>query len=434
MAKSKRRIRIHNPSVTRLEGEAALELEARGDRLEKLILRIYEPPRLFEKLLEGRDYPDVPTLTARICGICPIAYQMTAIGAIEQIFAIAPTDWIRQMRRVIYCGEWLQSHSLHIHFLALPDFTGHDTAFAMAEQSPELFQRGLRLQQLGNDLMALFGGRAVHPVAVVVGGFTAAPPAERVAKMIERLEQGREDARDLLEAVCQLDLPRDRQDFTNVALVHDSDYPIHEGDIASSTGLRIPATAYLQHFKEHQEPHSTALYSLLEGEPYLVGPLARMNLNHAKLPAEIRSLLSQQGIQWPSANLYHSIIARAAECYLAVLEALSLLRDYRVPGNCQLPVAVKAGTGMYCTEAPRGMIWHRYDLDEAGQVKLATIVPPTSQNQARIEQDLYQAVPRFGLQHNEEALRRYCETRIRNYDPCISCSTHFLDLRLRRSH
>lgn len=427
-----REINIHVPVLARVEGEGALDIAIRDGRIADLKLRIYEPPRLFEKFLEGRDYNEVPDMVARICGICPVAYQMSAVHALEGIFGAQPSPWVRAMRRVLYCGEWMESHSLHIHLLAAPDFMGYDNAIAMARDYPDEVRRGLRLQGLGNAIIRLFGGRSVHPVGVRVGGFYRAPDQQDVHALLEKLRAALPDAEALVAWTASLDLPRDDQTFTSVALRHADEYPINEGRIVSSAGLDIPAAEYERHFREFQVPHSTALHSLLHDRPYLVGPLARLNLNLDKLPEQVTRALQATGISFPSSNMFHSIVARAAEVYCALSEAVRLLESYEYPSSPYVPVVPSAGVGYGCTEAPRGILWHRYETNAQGSIISARIVPPTSQNQARIEEDLRQSLDAFGLANSDEDLRHRAETVIRNYDPCISCATHFLKLNVNR--
>ena len=427
-----REIRIEVPVLARVEGEASLQLRARAGRIEELKLRIFEPPRLFEKFLEGRDYYEVPDMVARICGICPVAYQMSAVHALESLFGVDPGPWVRAQRRVLYCGEWLQSHSLHIHMLALPDFLRAGSVIGLAEKFPEEVRRGLRLQQLGNDLIRLYGGRSVHPVGVRVGGFHLAPPAADVSALLARLRAGVPDAEALLAWTTTLALPADEQEFTSVALRHPAEYPMNEGRIVSDRGLDIDRAGFEGRFAERHEAGSTALFCHLDGEPYLVGPLARVNLNVDRLPSTVRSVLDRAGLHFPSRNMYHSIVARAAEIVVALHEAIRLLSGYRRPEAACVPVEARAGTAYGCTEAPRGLLWHRYDTTADGRVMSARIVPPTSQNQARMEEDLRQSLEVYGLAHSDAELRWRGETVIRNYDPCISCATHFLDLRVER--
>ena len=427
-----RDISIKVPVLTRVEGEGALLLQIKNGVIEDLQLRIYEPPRLFEKMLEGREPNEVIDIVARICGICPVAYQMTAVQAFEKLCEVESSTWIRAMRRVFYCGEWLQSHALHIHMLAAPDFVGCNNIIEMANKHADVVRRGLRLQALGNDLIELFGVRSVHPVGVQVGGFYHAPDITAVEPVIARLRSAKQDADELVRWTASLPLPEEEQEFVCVALRHPTEYPMNEGRIVSSSGLDIDCQEYLQYFQEQQISHSTALHALLDNRPYLVGPLARINLNTNHLPEELTHLLSGCGISFPSHNMFHSIVARAAECWMAIDEALRHLQDYRQPSAAAVPWQARAGTCMMGTEAPRGLLWHHYELDATGRVQTARIIPPTSQNQARIEQDLRLSLQRFGLDNADEALKLRGETVIRNYDPCISCATHFLKLDIQR--
>jgi len=428
----KRDISLNVPVLARVEGEAALSLVVRAGRIEELQLRIFEPPRLFEKFLEGRDYTEVPDMVARICGICPVAYQMSAVQAIESIFGVEPTPWVRDMRRAFYCGEWLQSHGLHIHLLALPDFLGFKSAVEMAAKYPAEVRRGLRLQGLGNDIIRLFGARSVHPVGARVGGFHRAPAPAEVEALLANLRAALPEAEALVRWLASLKLPHVEQDFVCIALRHPQDYPLYEGRLASDRGLEAPVADFEKRFTEHQAPHSTALHCLHDGKPYLVGPLARLNLNAERLPSATKLLLKQTGLRLPSRNLYRSVVARALEMHCAIVEAVRLLENYTVPESPYVEVRPRAGVGCGATEAPRGLLWHRYELDDHGKVKAARIVPPTSQNQARIEEDLRATLEAQGLDRPEEKLRWTSETVIRNYDPCISCATHFLDLRVVR--
>jgi sulfhydrogenase subunit alpha len=428
----KREVSIRVPVLARVEGEGALDIDIAQGRITDLKLRIYEPPRLFEKFLEGRSYQEVPDMVARICGICPVAYQMSAVHALESIFGADPGPWVRAMRRVIYCGEWIESHSLHIHLLAAPDFLGYDSVIAMAAEHPDEVRRGLALQGLGNALIRLLGGRSVHPVGVRVGGFHKAPGRDEVRQLVERLRAALADARALVAWSAALPMPTGDQNFVSVALRHAHEYPMNAGRIVSDRGFDIGIDDYEKHFAEHQVPYSTALHSLLQGEPYLVGPLARLNLNRDTLPAAVGEILRATGIALPSRNLFHSIVARAAEIYCALLEAIRILEAYEVPPSPFVDVTPRRGTGFGCTEAPRGLLWHRYETDDDGSIKSARIVPPTSQNQARIEDDLRQSLDTFGLDRSDPELRQRAETVVRNYDPCISCATHFLKLEVRR--
>jgi len=427
-----REIRVNVPLLARVEGEGALDLAVSGGEIRELRLRIFEPPRLFEKLLEGRSYAEVPDIVARICGICPVAYQMSAAQALEQAFGVEVDEPILAMRRAMYCGEWIQSHALHIHLLAAPDFFGYGSALEMAKDHPAEVRRGLALQALGNDLIRLFGGRSVHPVGVRVGGFHRAPARDEGRALGRRLRAALPDAQALTAWIASVAPRGQEQEFAFVALRHAREYPMYGGRIASDRGLDIGTEDFETRFEERQVAHSTALHCLLEGKPYLVGPLARLMLNRDRLPEEVAGTLVRTGVRLPSRDTFASALARAAEIHLALLEAARILENYEPPAAASVPVKPRAGTGFGATEAPRGLLWHRYETDAQGKIVRARIVPPTSQNQARIEEDLRLALQRFGLERGDDELRLMGEKVIRSYDPCISCATHFLDLRVRR--
>lgn len=432
MTEQKRTVAIHVPVLTRVEGEGALDLRIDNGEITELRLRIFEPPRFFEKFLEGRHYTEIPDMVARICGICPVAYQATAAQALEKLFGVELDPWAQAMRRVFYCGEWIQSHSLHIHLLAAPDFFGCNSVIELARIAPDEVRRGLRIQALGNELMELFGARSVHPVGIRIGGFHAAPSLSQINAIHGKLRAALPEAEALIRWVAHIPVPQDDQAFVSVAMQHASDYAIERGQIVASDGLRIEADAYEAHFAEHQEPFSTALFSTYQQQPYLVGPLARLNLNHERLPERVKALLAESGLVLPSRNLFHSMLARSVEILLALHEALRLLDDYRVPDSPYVDITPRAGVTTGCTEAPRGLLWHRYEIDADGYVVNARIVPPTSQNQGRIEEDLRLSLMNFGVDHPDDALRLHCEKVIRNYDPCISCATHFLRMNVER--
>jgi len=429
---STRRIKLKVPFITRVEGEASLELNSRDNHIEQLHMRIFEPPRLFEQFLQGKVYSDVPELTARICGICPMAYQLTSILALEKLFNVHVSEPVTQLRRVMNLGEWIQSHALHIHFLALPDFLGFGNALEMAKVHPDVFQRGVKIQGFGNQIMSILGGRSVHPIGLKVGGFEGLPKLEELKALRKSAEEMHTMTESLVLFCASLERPDYSHDFDYVSLQSDHFYPINHGHIVSASGIDIQPEEYAGHFKEHQEEHSTALYSLLNGHNYLVGPLARFNNNFAVLDSDTKSLAKKVGQAGVNTNMFDSIVIRALETYYACREVYRILDAFIPPDEPYVPVVPQAGIASHATEAPRGLIYHRYEIDDKGCVKSCTIIPPTSQNQARIEQDLKDSVYKFGLDRSDEELKYFCEQVIRNYDPCISCSTHFLKFKIRR--
>jgi coenzyme F420-reducing hydrogenase alpha subunit len=417
--------------VARVEGEGALRVTVKDGAVQDVELKIFEPPRFFEAFLQGRHYDEVPDIVARICGICPVAYQMSAVHALEQIFGLRVEGALRDLRRLIYCGEWIESHALHVYLLQAPDFLGYDSGIEMAKDHPSVVTRGLRLKKAGNAIMTLLGGRSVHPVSVKVGGFSRVPTRRELEALKDELCWARDAAAETVRWVAGFEYPEFLLEYNYVALRHSNEYPFNEGQVVAASGLEISANDFEQHFTEHQVAYSNALHCTFQGSSYLVGPMARLNLNHDHLTALARQVLGDSRIALPLRNPFHGIIARSVEILYALEESLRLIEQYEPPPAPALPIVVRPGIGMACTEAPRGILYHRYEVDSDGIIREAKIVPPTSQNQSRIEQDLRQFMPRL-LHLPDKEVAMACERVIRCYDPCISCATHFLDLDIRR--
>ncbi len=431
MTHRRRTIRVDN--LARVEGEGALYVTIHDDRVTDVKLRIFEPPRFFEALLRGRHFAEAPDITARICGICPVAYQMSAVHAMEAACGVAVTGSLRDLRRLLYCGEWIQSHTLHIYLLHAPDFLGYESAVEMARDHREVVERGLELKKIGNEVMALLGGRAVHPINVRVGGFYRVPSKAELAALGERLRWAREAAIATVNWAATFSFPEFQADYEYVALRHPDEYPFNEGRLVSSRGLDIPVTAFLDHVVEEQVPHSNALHARLrERGPYAVGPLARYNLNFDKLSPLAQEIARQAGLGPVCLNPFQSILVRGVEVVYACDEALRLIDRYEEPDRPAIDVTPRAATGHGCTEAPRGILYHRYTIGDDGLIREATIIPPTSQNQKIIERDLSTFIQER-LAMPADRLTWQCEQLIRNYDPCISCATHFLNLYVERS-
>ena len=410
---------IKTDYLARVEGEGAMHVRIRDGEVEEILLRIYEPPRFFEAFLRGRQFTEPPDITARICGICPVAYQMSACAAVEDACGVSVDEPIRKLRRLIYCGEWIESHTLHVFMLHGPDFLGYESAVSMARDHREIVERGLRIKKAGNELIALLGGREVHPINVRVGGFWRAPGKRELRQLTERLEEARELALETVRWTSTLDFPELDEEYEFVALSHPDDYPLERGRVISSRGLDIGAGQYEEHFVEEHVPHSTALHSRLrERGSYLVGPMARYALNGERLSPLAREAAKEAGLSSVCRNPFMSIVVRSVEILYALDEALRIIDGYEEPDRPAVEVAPLAGAGYGWTEAPRGMLWHRYTIDAQGTILDARIVPPTSQNQRTIEEDLH-ALVRRNLDLDDEQLRLRCEQAIRNYDPCI---------------
>ena len=415
-------------TLARVEGEGGMRILVEDGKVADVQLRIYEPPRFFEALLRGRGHTEPPDITSRICGICPVAYEMSACLAIEDACGVVVPEEVRLLRRLLYCGEWIESHTLHVYLLHLPDFLGYPGVVEMSADHRELVERGLRLKHAGNALMSLVGGRAVHPVNVRVGGFCRLTTTEELAQLRPLLVRALDDALATVTTVAALEFADLEQDYEYVALRTDADYPIEAGAFVTSGGRTFRPRDFDAWVTEQHVEHSNALHARLRDVgPYVVGPLARYSLNHDRLPPTARQAADAAGLGSVCRNPFRSIVVRAVELVTACEEALRIIDGWSDGGVPSVPVPPRAGVGYGATEAPRGVLYHRYELAEDGTVLDARIVPPTSQNLASIELDLRAFVqPRLDLDLDE--LTRQCEQAVRNYDPCISCATHFLDL------
>ncbi len=425
---------IRVDTLARVEGEGSLYIKMAGDRVADVQLKIYEPPRLFEAFLRGRHFSEVADITSRICGICPIAYQMSAVHAIEHALGVKIDPSVRLLRRLFYCGEWIESHTLHVYMLHAPDFLGFPDVITMAGQHREVVERALRLKKIGNRLVTLMGGREIHPISAAVGGFHKVPAKAQLLDLVKDLEWALEASLETVRWTSGLTFPNFEQDYEFVALCHPDEYPFNEGRLKSNRGLDIDASEYEKYFVEKHVPYSNALHSVIRSRSsYHVGPLARFNLNFDKLPEPAQNAALQAGLRPPIKHPFRSIVVRAVELVFACAEALRIIREYRPPAAARVDVPDRAGAGEAITEAPRGILYHRYTIDDKGLILTAKIVPPTSQNQQRIEDDLREYAAQLTAWPIDEATRK-CEQAVRNYDPCISCATHFLKLEIDRGN
>jgi coenzyme F420-reducing hydrogenase alpha subunit len=423
---------IKTDYLARVEGEGAMLVRLENGRVEHVELRIFEPPRFFEALLRGRSFLETPDITARICGICPVAYQTSAVNALESLCRVEVPEPLRLLRRLLYCGEWIESHALHVYMLHAPDFLGYESAVELARDAPDAVLRGLALKKTGNELMTVVGGREIHPINVRVGGFYRAPSRRELHKLVEPLERAREAALETVRWTAGFEFPERQVECELVALSHPGEYAIERGRIRSDAGLDIAVAEYDEHFEEEHVERSNALHShLRERGTYLCGPLARFALNHEQLSPLAIEVAREVGLEAPCRDPFRSIVVRSVELVYACDEALRIIDEYEQPDEPAVMVEPVAGVGFGASEAPRGLLFHRYRIDGEGTILDAKIVPPTSQNQTAIEDDLRAVVSRYADLGDDE-LRTLCEQTIRNYDPCISCATHFLQLEVER--
>ncbi|WP_338693116.1 nickel-dependent hydrogenase large subunit [Streptomyces sp. Q6] len=443
---------LHVGSLSRVEGEGALHLSVSGTAVTSARLQIYEPPRFFEAFLRGRAHTEPPDITARVCGICPVAYQLSACAAIEDACDVEVPDPIRELRRLLYCGEWIESQTLHIYLLHAPDFLGRDGAIDLARTHRADVERGLRLKQAGNAILELLGGRAIHPVNVRVGGFHRAPTRAELQPLAEQLRRAMDDALATVHWAAGFEFPDAHCPYDLLALSEPGRYAIDTGTPTvlteqSDAVRQFALTDFTDEVVEEQVPHSTALHATLRGRRHLTGSLARFAINRRSLSPIALQAATEAGLSGECRNPFRSILVRAVEVVYAVDEALRVIAAYEPPARPFVEVPPRAGVGHGATEAPRGLLYHRYALAADGTVTDARLVPPTAQNQGAIEEDL-RRIAETALAGratagvggaadtgtvDDAALTLLCERAIRNHDPCISCSTHFLDLTVDRA-
>ncbi len=417
--------------LTRVEGEGTLQLRVRGREVVEARLKIFEAPRYFERLVVGRTGDEVIDIVTRICGICPIAYQMSAVHGFERLYGVEIDPSVRALRRLLYSAEWIQSHALHVYLLHAPDFLGYPSALAMAADHRAVVEQGLAIKRVGNRMIAALGGRPVHPISVRVGGFSRVPRRRDLEDIRRELDTTVEQSLATVRLVAGWEPPALQHPQPLVALRHPTEYPYNDGRIVSSDGLDLDPGAWGDAFEELHIEGSNALHARThDGQVYLLGPTARIALASEQLHPLAAEALAETGLQDEiRINIHRSIVARAVELLHACAEARDLIDAYRPPAEPGVPFTPRAGVASWSTEAPRGLLHHRYEVDEQGHVTHAQIVPPTSQNQGAIEADLAAFAPTvLDLPHAEAT--HQMEMLIRAYDPCISCATHFLDLRI----
>jgi coenzyme F420-reducing hydrogenase alpha subunit len=421
---------IEVPALARVEGEGGLFIGIKDGKAVEIRLDIYEPPRFFEGFLVDRFLQEVPDITARICGICPVAYQMSSVTALEAALGIEVVPQTYALRRLMYCGEMIESHALHIYLLQAPDLLGQPSALDLAAIAPEVVKNALRMKRIGNEILMNIGGRSVHPVNACVGGFYRWPDIDPLKALIPELEWALEAAKETVKWSLTLPYPDLEIDYEFVAIHNPDEYGVIRGDVWSSKGSKLTTSEYETRYIEEHVKHSNALHShTSEGGHYLVGPLARLNLNHEQLLPSAQKALKDAKLKLPLKNPYKGLIARAIELVHFYEEAIHLIEAYMPEGPAHVELKLKAGEGCGMSEAPRGLLYHRYKIDEKGLVKFAKIVPPTAQNLPRIEQDLFALAPKL-LKMDQEKATLTAEHLVRSYDPCISCATHFLKLKV----
>lgn len=417
--------------ISRVEGQGSLEVTVSNGKVSDVKLKIFEAPRFFEAFLRGRNALELPELASRICGICPISHVITSAKAVENALEVSLDERTIALRKALALSGIMQSHALHIYFLATPDFLGYPSAIAASKDLADVVRRGFRLKRVANMVSEYIGGRAVHPVTLTVGGFTRPPSAQRLEEIVKALDDASEDAFETVKLVSGFKYPEFEPNHVNVALSSGDGYAITEGVAKTSSGEYFEGRDYRGHVSEEQVPHSNTKRSTLKNNSsFKVGPVSRFNLNHDSLCDMAKEAAEKAGLKPPVRNPFKSTVVRAVEIVQAIEEMRSILE-----GGVNIPPPRKTrfrqSTGAALTEAPRGLLYHSYAIDRDGNVLNADIVTPTAHNSWRIEKDICELVP--SVAHlDEDALRSLLGMLVRAYDPCISCSVHAFTVKLTR--
>jgi len=412
--------------LTRVEGEGKIWIEIQNGKVKDVILNIYEAPRFIEGILRGKMYDVIPHITARICGICPVAYQMSSVQAIEDAFGISVSPDVEKLRKLFYYGEWIQSHGIHVFFLHLPDFYGKSSIFEIAKEDREILIKGLKIKNTGGKIIEIIGGRVSHPVSVEAGGFTKYPEEKELKKLIPDIEETIEISVYFLKKFSKFSFPEGNiENLQFVSLFREDEYPILNGDVISNEGLKVSKDEFDQIFLEFQTPHSTAKKCRIKGkEKYVVGPISRFHNNYEKLSQTALKVSKEIGLKPMEKNSFKTILIRMVEIIHSLEKSVEIIKNYKKP-NIKTDLRTKKSTGTGISEAPRGILWHRYSFNEDGKILKADIIPPTSQNQDAMEDTVKNYLSRFSTD-NIKKLVFEAEKIVRNFDPCISCATHFL--------
>jgi coenzyme F420-reducing hydrogenase alpha subunit len=416
---------FHLKNITKIEGHADLFLALKGRRVEKCEFRVTESQRFFEDIVRGRHYRQVPLIVSRICGLCSSSHLITAVEAIERALGFSPSEQALLLRELATNAEFLKSHSLHLYMLALPDYLGRESILRFSKKEHHYIHDGLDLKKAGTELLAALGGRPHHTVSIRVGGFSKIPTQKKIEAAARALEHAREKAVDAVELFASFAKKSTFARKTNYVALVGSSYCLLCGAIKCTDGTIVDEEHYLEHLKEFVVPYSTAKQASFDGEEYMVGALARINLNRKELCPSVRGLIKENGLRFPNHSPFYNNVSQALELVQCIDRSLEIINSLKLRKEPLPPTKPKAGEGIGVTEAPRGVLYHSYRLNSSGFIENSNIVVPTLQNTRNIEADLRKFVP-TQLKKPRKKIELEMEKLIRAYDPCISCSTHFL--------
>lgn len=426
-------LNIEVSPLSRVEGHGDLVIDVKNKKVEKLMLRIPESPRFFEAMLVGRNWTEPSHITSRICGICSVAHTFASIKATEAALGIKVNEQILKLRKLIFHHECVQSNTLHVYFLAAPDFFGAGSVVSLVETHPEVVNIALRLKKMANDMVRIIGGRAIHPISTVVGGFTKLPTEEEMYQMRDMLKAAYADLETSLRVLKTLKLPQFERETEYLSITDKKDYALYDGDIKSSDGWIIDGKDYLSKIKEKVVEHSTGKHCWASRDAFMVGALSRFNNNFDKLSDNAKTYAEELGLKAPCYNTFMINIAQFVEIIHCIDDSIKLIDELMVSGldenKAIVSVKPKAGRGVGVVEAPRGLLIHDYTYDADGKIEKANLIIPTNMNYINVEKDMAAYLPLI-IDKSEDEIRLAMEMLIRAYDPCISCSTHFLNVKL----
>ncbi|MCX6383788.1 MAG: Ni/Fe hydrogenase subunit alpha [Actinobacteria bacterium] len=426
-------LNIEVSPLSRVEGHGDLVIDVKNKKVEKLMLRIPESPRFFEAMLVGRNWTEPSHITSRICGICSVAHTYASIKATEAALGIKVNEQILKLRKLIFHHECVQSNTLHVYFLAAPDFFGAGSVVSLIETHPEVVNIALRLKKMANDMVRIIGGRAIHPISTVVGGFTKLPTEEEMYQMKDMLKAAYADLETSLKVLKTLKLPQFERETEYLSITDKKDYALYDGDIKSSDGWIIDGKDYLSKIKEKVVEHSTGKHCWASRDAFMVGALSRFNNNFDKLSDNAKTYAEELGLKAPCYNTFMINIAQFVEIIHCIDDSIKLIDELMVSGldenKAIVSVKPKAGRGVGVVEAPRGLLIHDYTYDADGKIEKANLIIPTNMNYINVEKDMAAYLPLI-IDKSEDEIRLAMEMLIRAYDPCISCSTHFLNVKL----
>ena len=412
--------------VARIEGHGTISVEVEGGVVGEIRMDIVEPTRLFESMVVGRRYDEAPLITSRICGICSPNHATTSIKALEAALGIEVSERTTLLRKLLVYGSYLQNHATHLYVFAAPDYVGQGSVFPLAESHPDVVQRALRVKKLGNELTSAVGGRPVHPVTAVVGGFTAEPDARDLEALAKRLHAAATDVAETVALFASFGAPDFQTAGEMLALKSETDYAIYDGDVcALDGGWCRPVSEYRDFVSESVVGHSNAKHSTVDGRTFMVGALPRVNLSWDRLMPAARIVASKAGLRPVSRNTFANNLCQAVELVDAAERCASLCERLVEDAGSSAPVGyrIKAGTGTAATEAPRGTLYHTLAIDDDGVVTAGNVITPTAQNLANLEADMRAFAPTVAHLPEAEFVLAI-EQLVRAYDPCLSCAVH----------